>query len=73
MLHCTRYGLCCQSVTSKSRKEERSPMSNNQPKLNTIDGATLMAKPFMPLPFIVDTLLSQGLHILAGSSKVGKS
>lgn len=42
-------------------------------KLNTIDGATLMAKPFVPLPFIVDTLLSQGLHILAGSPKVGKS
>ena len=48
-------------------------MSNNQPRLNTIDGATLMAKPFVPLPFIVDTLLSQGLHILAGSPKVGKS
>lgn len=42
-------------------------------KLNTIDGATLMTKPFVPLPFIVDTLLSQGLHILAGSPKVGKS
>lgn len=42
-------------------------------KLNTIDGVTLMAKPFVPLPFIVDTLLSQGLHILAGSPKVGKS
>lgn len=42
-------------------------------KLKTIDGATLMAKPFVPLPFIVDTLLSQGLHILAGSPKVGKS
>lgn len=48
-------------------------MPNNQPRLNTIDGATLMAKPFVPLPFIVDTLLSQGLHILAGSPKVGKS
>lgn len=48
-------------------------MSNNQQKLNTIDGATLMSKPFAPLPFIVDTLLSQGLHILAGSPKVGKS
>ena len=48
-------------------------MSNNQQRLNTIDGATLMAKPFVPLPFIVDTLLSQGLHILAGSPKVGKS
>lgn len=42
-------------------------------KLTTIDGATLMSKPFAPIPFIVDTLLSQGLHILAGSPKVGKS
>lgn len=48
-------------------------MPNNQQRLNTIDGATLMSKPFVPLPFIVDTLLSQGLHILAGSPKVGKS
>lgn len=48
-------------------------MPNNQQRLNTIDGASLMSKPFIPLPFIVDTLLSQGLHILAGSPKVGKS
>jgi RecA-family ATPase len=42
-------------------------------KLKTIDGATLMSQPLKPLNFIVDTLLSQGLHILAGSPKVGKS
>lgn len=48
-------------------------MPNNQQRLNTIDGASLMSKPFVPLPFIVDTLLSQGLHILAGAPKVGKS
>lgn len=48
-------------------------MPNNQQRLNTIDGASLMSKPFVPLPFIVDALLSQGLHILAGSPKVGKS
>jgi len=41
--------------------------------LNTIDGATLMSTPLRPLNFVVDTLLSQGLHILAGSPKVGKS
>jgi len=32
-----------------------------------------MSQPLKPLNFIVDTLLSQGLHILAGSPKVGKS
>ncbi len=41
--------------------------------LNTIDGATLMSQPLRPPNFIVDPLLSQGLHILAGSPKVGKS
>lgn len=42
-------------------------------KLETIDGETLMSKPLQPLNFVVDTLISQGLHILAGSPKVGKS
>ena len=42
-------------------------------KLNTIDGAALMSQPLRPPGFVVDSLLSQGLHILAGSPKVGKS
>ena len=42
-------------------------------RLHTIDGETLMSQPLTPLNFVVDTLLSQGLHILAGSPKVGKS
>ena len=42
-------------------------------KLNTIDGAALMSQPLRPPDFVVDSLLSQGLHILAGSLKVGKS
>ena len=41
--------------------------------LQTIDGASLMSRPLCPPNFVVDTLLSQGLHILAGSPKVGKS
>lgn len=41
--------------------------------LQTIDGASLMNRPLHPPNFVVDTLLSQGLHILAGSPKVGKS
>ena len=43
---------------SKLKKENR---------LLTIDGETLMSQPLTPLNFVVDTLLSQGLHILAGS------
>lgn len=42
-------------------------------KLKTIDGETLMNQPIHPLNFIVEGLFSQGLHILAGSPKVGKS
>ena len=42
-------------------------------RLLTIDGETLMSQPLTPLNFVVDTLLSQGLHVLAGSPKVGKS
>ncbi len=41
--------------------------------LNTIDGEALMSRPLQPLRFVVDTLISQGLHILAGSPKVEKS
>ena len=39
----------------------------------TISGAELMDKPLEPIRFIVDTLIPQGLHILAGSPKIGKS
>lgn len=42
-------------------------------RLHTIDGESLMNMPLKPVRFIVDSLLSQGLHILAGSPKVGKS
>lgn len=41
--------------------------------LKTIDGETLMSQPLQPLNFVVDTLISQGLHILARPPKVGKS
>jgi len=41
--------------------------------LKTIDGETLMNMPLEPMNFVVDSFLSQGLHILAGSPKVGKS
>ena len=51
--------------------------NTNEPKdkkcFDTVDGATLMSMPLQPLRFVVDTLISQGLHVLAGSPKVGKS
>ena len=48
-------------------------MNEPIPKLRTVDGAALMSQPLRPPNFVVETLLSQGLHILAGSPKVGKS
>ena len=53
-------------------KEELTVRKNNAP-LRTVDGATLMSQPLHSPKFVVDTLISQGLHILAGSPKVGKS
>lgn len=41
--------------------------------LDTIDSKTLMATDLPPLRFVVSELLPQGLHILAGAPKVGKS
>ena len=48
-------------------------MRKNNAPLRTVDGATLMSQPLHLPNFVVDTLISQGLHILAGSPKVGKS
>lgn len=48
-------------------------MNKNISRLYTVDGAALMSQPLRPPGFVVDTLLFQGLHILAGSPKVGKS
>ena len=42
-------------------------------KLNTIDADTLMSTPLPVTRFIVEGLLPEGLHILAGSPKIGKS
>lgn len=42
-------------------------------KFETMDAETLMATPMQPLKFFVCGLLPQGLHILTGSPKIGKS
>ena len=44
-----------------------------QKRFRTIDGESLMSCPLQPLNFVVDSLLATGLHVLAGSPKVGKS
>ena len=42
-------------------------------KVHTIDADTLMSTPLPVTRFIVEDLLPEGLHILAGSPKIGKS
>lgn len=42
-------------------------------KLDTIDADTLLGIPYEPPAFVVDDLLPQGLHLLAGAPKIGKS
>ncbi|MFR2946931.1 MAG: hypothetical protein ACLTL5_08250 [Oscillospiraceae bacterium] len=44
-------------------------MNKNILPLRTVDGAALMSQPLRPPNFVVDTLLAQGLHILAGSQR----
>ena len=42
-------------------------------RLQTVNADTLMTTPLPVTQYVVDQLLPQGLHILAGSPKVGKS
>ncbi len=48
-------------------------MSKNSPVLTVVDGETLMDMHFPPTKYCVDTLLPQGLTILGGAPKIGKS
>ena len=42
-------------------------------RLQTVDADTLMTTPLPVTQYVVEQLLPQGLHILAGAPKVGKS
>ena len=42
-------------------------------RLQTIDADTLQSTAYEPASFVVDDLLPQGLHLLAGAPKIGKS
>ena len=41
--------------------------------LQTIDADTLQSTAYEPVSFMIDDLLPQGLHLLAGAPKIGKS
>ena len=42
-------------------------------RLQTIDAGTLQSTAYEPVSFVIDDLLPQGLHLLAGAPKIGKS
>ena len=42
-------------------------------KLETITAEDLQNRTYTPTPFLVDELIPEGLHILAGAPKIGKS
>ena len=42
-------------------------------KLETMTAEQLQSAPYSPVPFLVEGLLPEGLHILAGAPKIGKS
>lgn len=42
-------------------------------KLETMTAEQLQSTPYSPVPFLVEELLPEGLHILAGAPKIGKS
>ena len=44
-----------------------------QNTLLTINAEALLSHPLPPTRFVIDQLLPQGLHILAGAPKIGKS
>ena len=68
-------GRQCVSPDTKQNIDFSLPQKNRKCKykLDSIDGETLMNMPLPPIQFAVSTLLSQGLSILAGAPKVGKS
>lgn len=48
-------------------------MMNYSTSLSTVNGKHLMEKDVTPVRYIIDDLIPAGVHILAGSPKIGKS
>ena len=42
-------------------------------KLKTVDAETLLSTPMSKTMFIVDGLISQGVNVISGASKIGRS
>ena len=64
--------IVLQSVSSENQTR-RKENSMKKEKIKTVDGQTLLDMHLPQIWFVVDGLLPQGLHILAGAAKTGKS
>ena len=62
-----------QSMHSIHPDAQNDKAADKVPPLATIDAETLLATPLKPMRYIIDGLLPQGIHLLAGNPKVGKS
>lgn len=60
------------SATATKMKRRNMSVKENE-KLTVIDGETLMDMKLPPTKFCVETLLPQGISILGGAPKIGKS
>lgn len=71
-----RSGACPKNQSTAHKRNVRALTKGeklNKTNLTVIDGETLMDKRLAPTRFCVETLLPQGLCILGGAPKVGKS
>jgi hypothetical protein len=65
--------LCQKEGRNNTYKLQKAKENLMKQRLETMDAETLMTTPLEQLKFIVEGLIPQGLHILAGSPKIGKS
>ena len=78
MIHCL-FSKVNPYVTISVRGIENENRDNNieggdsMNKLHTINAEELQNRTYEPTHFLVDELISEGLHILAGAPKIGKS
>lgn len=65
------------SVSDETKRLNKPSLINAYEKdkkyFSVVDGETLMTQPLAPIKFFISSLLPQGLHILAGAPKIGKS
>lgn len=62
--------------TATNLKNYNTTLTKNEKDINTFmttTGKTLLTSNLKPMKFIISSFISQGLHILAGEPKVGKS